>query len=58
MENIRLRKDALRILHEIQLDYLTKWRKLEDTDSEKSNQYLLQLLLLVNALSGGLKSTG
>lgn len=58
LENIRLRKDALRILHEIQLDYLTKWRKLEDADSEKSNQYLLQLLLLVNALSGGLKSTG
>lgn len=58
LENIKLRKDALNVLHDIQLDYLKKWRSLGETDSKESNQYLLQLLLLVNALSGGLKSTG
>ena len=58
LENIKLRKEALRVLHKIQLDYLKKWRSLAKTDSKESNQYLLQLLLLVNALSGGLKSTG
>jgi phosphoenolpyruvate carboxylase len=58
LENIKLRNDALRVLHEIQLDYLIKWRKLLETDPKQSNQYLLQLLLIVNALSGGLKSTG
>lgn len=58
LENIKLRKNALKVLHEIQLDYLTKWRNLSETDPKQSNQYLLQLLLLVNALSGGLKSTG
>jgi phosphoenolpyruvate carboxylase len=58
LENIKLRKNALDVLHDIQLDYLKKWRSLAETDSKESNQYLLQLLLLVNALSGGLKSTG
>ncbi|MBT8292398.1 MAG: phosphoenolpyruvate carboxylase [Eudoraea sp.] len=58
LENIKLRKDALRVLHEIQLEYLIKWRNLLETDPKKGNHYLLKLLLLVNALSGGLKSTG
>ncbi|NNF34002.1 MAG: phosphoenolpyruvate carboxylase [Saprospiraceae bacterium] len=58
LENIKLRNNALKVLHEIQIDYLKKWRNIRDTDQEQSEQYLLQLLLLVNALSGGLKSTG
>ena len=58
LENTKLRKDALRALHKIQLDYLTKWRNLGATDSKEGEGYLLQLLLLVNALSGGLKGTG
>ena len=58
LENIKLRNDALRKLHEIQIDYLVKWRSIRNTDPQQSDQYLLQLLLLVNALSGGLKSTG
>ena len=58
LENIKLRKAALRTLHKIQLDYLIKWRSIKDTDPMLSDQYLLQLLLLVNALSGGLQNTG
>jgi len=58
LENIKLRNDALKVLHGIQLDYLIKWRSIKETDPMLSDQYLLQLLLLVNALSGGLQNTG
>lgn len=58
LEDNKLRHDALKVLHDIQIDYLTTWRNLRASEDEKSQQYLLHLLLLVNALSGGLKSTG
>ena len=58
LENIKLRNDALHVLHNIQIEYLTKWRDIRDTEPALADQYLLQLLLLVNALSGGLKGTG
>jgi len=58
LANIQLRNNALKVLHEIQVDYLKKWRSIRHKDAEQSDQYLLQLLLVVNALSGGLKSTG
>jgi len=57
-ENKKLRSPSLKVLHEIQLEYLKKWRQLKDVNSRESEDYLLHLLLLVNALSGGLKSTG
>ena len=58
LENNKLRTNALKVLHEVQINSLTKWRSIRETDQEQSDQYLLQLLLVVNALSGGLKSTG
>jgi phosphoenolpyruvate carboxylase len=58
LENNKLRHDALNLLHEIQIDYLKKWRTIRDSEPEHADRYLLQLLLLVNALSGGLKNTG
>jgi phosphoenolpyruvate carboxylase len=58
LENIRLRNNALKKLHSIQIDYLKKWRTIRHSDSQQGEIYLLELLLLVNALSGGLKSTG
>ena len=57
-ENKKLRDSSLKALHQIQLNYIKKWRNLKETNSPESERYLLQLLLLVNALSGGLKSTG
>lgn len=57
LENTKLRKEALMVLHEIQLNYLSKWRALP-AESKESSDYLIQLLVLVNALSGGLKGTG
>lgn len=58
LENNKLRNSALKVLHDIQIDYLVKWRGIRESDPKLSDQYLLELLLLVNALSGGLKSTG
>ncbi len=58
LENNKVRNDALNVLHEIQINYLIKWRSILEKGKEDSDQSLLQLLLLVNALSGGLKSTG
>ncbi|WP_298366050.1 phosphoenolpyruvate carboxylase [uncultured Lutibacter sp.] len=54
----KLRNNSLKALHEIQIDYLTKWRNLKDSNPKESDSYLMELLLLVNALSGGLKGTG
>lgn len=58
LDDNQLRNNSLRALHEIQIDYLTKWRNLKDTNPQESDAYLMELLLLVNALSGGLKGTG
>ncbi len=58
LENNKLRKDALSILHQIQIQSLRQWREVKESDPEKSEQLLLRLLLLVNVLAGGLKSTG
>ncbi len=58
LESNKLRNNALEVLHEIQIEDLKKWRSIRETDPKQADQYLLQLLLLVNALSGGLKGTG
>jgi len=58
LENNKLRKEALRVLHAIQIQSLKKWRTHKNGDLKEGNQLLLMLLLLVNALSGGLKGTG
>ncbi|WP_246535265.1 hypothetical protein [Litoribacter ruber] len=58
LEDHKLRNNALNLLHKIQIKNLLKWRKLKKTNPMESEAYLLQLLLLVNALAGGLKGTG
>lgn len=58
LENTRLRKQGLGILHELQIETLKEWRDVREKDPKKGEELLLMLLLLVNALSGGLKSTG
>lgn len=58
LDNINLRAKALNTLHRIQIEQLVTWRSIKEIQPDKSNTYLLQLLLLVNALSGGLKGTG
>ncbi len=46
------------MLHQMQINDIKKWRMLKATDPEAADKLLLKLLLLVNALSGGLKRTG
>ena len=58
VENIRVRGRALALLHEIQIKSIKEWRSLKESDPKAADQLLLKLLLLVNALSGGLKGTG
>ena len=58
MENIKLRGRALTLLHQMQIESIKQWRSLREDDPKAAEQVLLKLLLLVNALSGGLKGTG
>jgi phosphoenolpyruvate carboxylase len=58
IENNARRSNALHILHELHLDYLRQWRQAVAQQSKEAEPLLLHLLLLTNALSGGLKSTG
>jgi phosphoenolpyruvate carboxylase len=51
------RNEALQILHNLQIDYLRQWRKLR-AKNVADDELLNSLLLTVNAISGGLKSTG
>lgn len=58
LEDNKLRNNGLKGLHRIQIDTIKKWRSVKDADPNQGEKYLLDLLLLVNAISGGLKSTG
>jgi len=51
------RNAALQILHDLQISYLQRWRSEASSDPSQSD-VLNSLLLTVNAISGGLKSTG
>lgn len=59
LENIRLRGDVLKHLNAQQRKYLVDWRNANQKGADKQADVLLKkLLLLVNAISGGLKNTG
>ena len=58
MENIRLRGSALDSLHRMQIHELQNWRAVRTQDTPEAEEQLIKLLLLVNAISGGLKGTG
>ena len=54
-ELMALREPALRILHLQQIDLLRQWRATPEPDKQS---LLPQLLLTVNAIAGGLRTTG
>jgi phosphoenolpyruvate carboxylase len=58
IEDIKLRNNGMKVLHKMQIENIQKWRSASGVQNEKNDQHLLELLLLVNAISGGLKSTG
>ncbi len=56
---LELRADALRILHKEQIDLLRRWRKLQaDGDAKRADKLLTELLLSINAIASGLRTTG
>lgn len=40
------------------IENLATWRNITESNTKQREKHLLQLLMLVNATSGGLKSTG
>ena len=55
---IAVRRDALLILHREQIRLLRQWRTLRNAGSEEADTVLEPLLESVNAIAGGLKTTG
>ncbi len=53
-----IRNKGLAILHRIQLAEIKKWRAIPENIVDAKNQLLHNQLVIVNALAGGLKSTG
>ncbi|HSK13058.1 MAG TPA: phosphoenolpyruvate carboxylase [Phnomibacter sp.] len=58
LTNVRLRGQALDHLHQLQIAYIKQWRALPDKEGPEANELLQKLLLLVNAIAGGLRHTG
>jgi phosphoenolpyruvate carboxylase len=59
MRFIGKRQEALRLLHQRQVLLLSKWRKLRNDNYDKEAEAMLpELFLSVNAIAGGLRSTG
>ena len=55
---ITLRKEGLDMLHHQQIKLLKQWREMQNGTQEESDTLLLELFLTVNAISGGLRTTG
>lgn len=56
---LKLRQRKLRTLHFYQIELIQKWRGLKAEDKhEEANKMLPELLLSVNAIAGGLRTTG
>ena len=56
---IRMRQEGLSVLHRLQIDLLRKWRDHKTSGREEAAESMLpELLLTVNAIASGLRSTG
>ena len=56
---IALRQEGLDMLHHQQIKLLKQWRELQNSDKQEDSDTLLsELFLTVNAISGGLRTTG
>jgi len=59
LKTLKLRADALRVLHVQEIDLLTRWRKLKNSGDETGADSMLpELLLSINAIASGLRTTG
>ena len=57
-KSIELRRNGLRSLHRQQLDLLPKWRGLKAEGDDEAEKLLVPLLITVNAIASGLRTTG
>lgn len=58
IENLHRRKNALEILHRLQVSKLSEWRQIKENDPEQAESLLNNLLVITTAISGGVKNTG
>jgi len=58
LKTLGLRDAALRALHLHQVDILTRWRAAKTAASGESERLLPQVLLSINAIASGLRTTG
>lgn len=57
-KTLKLRADALRILHAQQIELLREWRGVLKEDADAADELLPNLLLSINAIASGLRTTG
>ncbi len=57
-ETLELRARALKLLHHQQIALLRQWRELRKNDEAQAEAMLPQLLLSINAIASGLRTTG
>ncbi len=58
-KTLRLRADALHVLHEQQIVLLGRWRELQKSgDEEAAKRMIPELMLSINAIASGLRTTG
>lgn len=58
LDNMKRRKKALGSIHRLQIQYLEKWRKEKEINSERSEILIKKILEITTALANGLKNTG
>lgn len=59
LKTLQLRADALRVLHLQEIDLLRRWRGLRASgDEAAADRMLPELLLSINAIASGLRTTG
>ncbi len=58
IKTLHLRANALRVLHKQQIEILRQWRDARATGSRDADKFLPKVLLSVNAIASGLRTTG
>ncbi len=57
-DNMQWRNEKLKILHHLHIQYLKKWRSMNDDNANEKEMILTKLLSIINSISSGLKNTG
>ena len=57
-KTLALRAEGLKLLHEHQIQLLKEWRKSHETNPTQAEQLLPTVLLSINAIASGLRTTG